>query len=164
MKKLVVLLGLALTFLITSIMYKTKYLTILLASIMTVLLPIKPFIFIAIIWVLLDTFTGVYTTLKIKGRSSFRSGILINIAPKIFFYSFSIVGSFLIEKYIFEGSIFGVTNALTKGITFFWIYIESKSIDENSQKLGNRPFLDVVRELLSKMKSLKKDINELKES
>jgi hypothetical protein len=38
-----------------------------------------------------------------------------------------------------------------------------KSIDETSQKLGNRPFVFVLKDIIEKAKSFKKDINEITE-
>jgi hypothetical protein len=42
------------------------------------------------------------------------------------------------------------------------LYIEIKSIDETSQKLGNKSFYFIIKSIISKAKDLKKDINELK--
>jgi len=39
---------------------------------------------------------------------------------------------------------------------------EFKCKDETSQKLGNKPFYTILKNLLSKMKSIKTDINEMK--
>ena len=37
-----------------------------------------------------------------------------------------------------------------------------KSIDETSVKLGNKPFVEVIRSLMKRAKEFKKDLNELK--
>jgi hypothetical protein len=42
-----------------------------------------------------------------------------------------------------------------------WVYTELKSIDENSQKLGNKPFLDNARDVFKIIKNFKKDINNI---
>ena len=52
---------------------------------------------------------------------------------------------------------------MSKVVTIFWIYIEVKSIDETSQKLGNKSFYFTIKNLHTKLKDLKKDINEIKE-
>ncbi len=46
-------------------------------------------------------------------------------------------------------------------MTAVWVFNEIKSCDENSVKLGNKPFFDIIKSLLSKMKQLKKDLNEI---
>ena len=74
----------------------------------------------------------------------------------------TILLAFLIDSHILEGKIFDVTNGISKTITFVWLYIEVKSIDETSQKLGNKPLWLILKELISKTKDLKKDINDIK--
>jgi len=49
------------------------------------------------------------------------------------------------------------------GINLVLLYIECKSIDETSQKHGNKPFYVIIKNILDKAKDLKKDINEIKE-
>ena len=75
----------------------------------------------------------------------------------------TIVFSFLIDKYIFEGKILDISYLISKIITFLWLYIEIKSIDETSMKLGNRSLWVILKEIINKGKSLKKDINEIKD-
>ena len=50
---------------------------------------------------------------------------------------------------------------IAKLTTIFWIYIEVKSIDETSVKMGNPSFYAVVKKLMGRLKDLKKDINEI---
>ena len=55
----------------------------------------------------------------------------------------------------------GIKLLFAKVMTAFWIYIEIKSLDETSMKMGNRSFWIVFKEFIEKMKGLKKDLNEL---
>jgi len=128
----------------------------------SVLLPIKPLVLIVVSMVILDTIFGVWACLKIEGRQEFRSGKLWNIVPKVFLYSVTILLSFLMDKYILEGELFSIPFLLSKAISVLWIYIEGKSIDENSQKMGNRPIVIIMKELVTGIKDFKKDINETK--
>ena len=128
----------------------------------SVLLPIKPLVLIVVSMVMLDTIFGVWACLKIEGRQEFRSGKLWNIVPKVFLYSVTILLSFMLDKYIFEGVLFSIPFLLSKSTCVLWTFIETKSIDENSQKLGNRPILTIIKELLTGIKNMKKDINETK--
>lgn len=61
----------------------------------------------------------------------------------------------------FDKTLFGITDFLPKIITAVWLYIEIKSMDETSMKLGNRSFFVVVKEFIAKLKSLKSDVNEI---
>lgn len=75
----------------------------------------------------------------------------------------TILLAYLIDTHLLEGKLFDIKNLISKIITFVWIYIEIKSIDETSMKLGNRSFWVILKELISKTKDLKKDINDLQE-
>lgn len=72
--------------------------------------------------------------------------------------------TFLIDKYIFEGSLFDVNHLLAKTMTMFWIYIEIKSLDETSMKLGNKSFWVLFKEMIDKLKGIKKDLNQIIET
>lgn len=61
----------------------------------------------------------------------------------------------------FDKVLFGVTDFLPKIITAIWLYIEIKSMDETSMKLGNRSFWIIIKEFILKLKTLKSDVNEL---
>lgn len=62
----------------------------------------------------------------------------------------------------FDSILFGINDFLPKIITAVWLYIEIKSMDETSMKLGNRSFFIIVKEFIAKLKSLKADVNEIK--
>ena len=135
---------------------------IFLLSACSFILPIKPLVLIVVSLTLLDTMIGIYASIKIDGRESFRSGKLFNIVPKVFFYSVTILISFLVDTYILGGEVFSISLLLSKSASVLWSYIEIKSIDENSQKLGNRPVMEVIKSLITGIKTVKKDINEIK--
>ena len=139
------------------------YITYFLLGIFTILLPLKPFVVTVILFVLADTIFGVCTAIKLGGWESFRSGKLFNFPVKIFFYAGSIVLSYFVDKHIFEGQILGVTNLLTKACTMLWIYIEVKSMDETSMKLGNKSLWVILKEMISRVKKFKQGINEIDE-
>jgi hypothetical protein len=122
--------------------------------------PIKGLFFLILFAVIFDTVFAIYTNVKIGGWNSFKSTKLFNIVVKTFFYLGSILFAFLVDKHILDGKLFDIPNILSKTITFVWVYIEIKSIDETSMKLGNKSFWVILKELIKKTKDLKKDINE----
>jgi hypothetical protein len=133
-------------------------------AMITFLAPIKGLLLITGLCVLLDTFFAIYTTIKLNGWESYQSTKLFNIVVKSFFYLGSIILAFFVDTHIIEkNTLFGVNLLVSKVVTIFWIYIEVKSIDETSQKLGNKSFYFTIKNLLTKLKDLKKDINEIKE-
>jgi hypothetical protein len=138
-----------------------KTLLTILIIITTFLTPIQGLLIMMIIFILGDTFFGIYVSVKLSGLTSFKSTKLFNIVVKSFFYLFSIIMCYFIDKYIFDGELMGIKLLFAKVMTAFWIYIEVKSLDETSMKMGNRSFWIVFKEFINKMKGLKKDLNEL---
>ena len=130
----------------------------------TILAPIKGLLLVTGVAVFLDTIFAIYTTIKLNGWASYQSTKLFNIVVKSFFYLGSIVLTYFIDTHIVGNNlIMGIELFLSKVITIFWLYIECKSIDETSQKHGNKPFYVIIKNLLDKAKELKKDINEIKD-
>ena len=133
-------------------------------SLLTLISPIKGLILLIGISVVLDTLFAIYTSIKLNGWRSYQSTKLFNIVVKSFFYMGSIILTYFIDTHILEQNlIMGIPLFASKTITLFWVYIEVKSIDETSQKHGNEPFYVIVKNLMSKAKDIKKDINEINE-
>ena len=135
----------------------------LMVAIITFLTPIKGLLIITGLAVVLDTIFAIYTTIKLNGWESYQSTKLFNIVVKTFFYFGTIIFAYLVDIYLIDDHSFFDTDLLiAKLVTVFWLYIEVKSIDETSQKIGNQSFYFIVKNLITKAKSLKKDINEIK--
>ena len=133
---------------------------ILLFTFFTFLTPIYGMVALVAVSVFLDTCAGVYVARK---NNDFQSDKLFNIVVKTFFYMSTILLAFLIDTHIFETKIANINYLSSKAVTMFWIYIECKSLDEKSQKLGNKPFHEILSALIKRIKSWKKDINEIKD-
>ena len=144
--------------------YLIIFLKTLLVLIATILAPIKGLLLVTGMAVFLDTGFAIYTTITLNGWKSYQSTKLFNIVVKSFFYLGSIVLAYFIDTHIVEkNTLFGINLLISKAVTIFWLYIECKSIDETSQKLGNKSFYFTIKNLMTKAKDLKKDINEIKE-
>lgn len=133
---------------------------ILLFTFFTFLTPIYGMVALVAVSVFLDTCAGVYVARK---NNDFQSDKLFNIVVKTFFYMSTILLALLIDTHIFETKIANINYLSSKAVTMFWIYIECKSLDEKSQKLGNKPFHEILSALIKRIKSWKKDINEIKD-
>ena len=136
---------------------------IFLASIIAFFAPVAGMLGIMLCLVFLDSITGIYASIKINGIASFRSHKLFNTVVKLFFYLSTILIGFLIDKFIIDAKVFSIAFILAKGITSTWIYVELKSIDENSMKVGNRSIWVILKELFSKAKSIKQDLTTILE-
>lgn len=135
---------------------------VILFAIFTVLTPIHGMVMLIFLFVLLDTITGIYVVVKKEGWTKFNSHKLFNIVPKLFLYTITIIMSFAIDEIIFKNGIMDIKDVFAKTITMVWIYIEVKSINENSQKLGNKSFWLIIKDILFKIKDIKKNINDIK--
>lgn len=112
-----------------------------------------------ILFIFSDTAFGIYASLRLK--EAFKSHKLFNVVVKSFFYLFTIILCFFVDKYIFEDSLFQIKFLFAKTITAFWIYIEVKSLDETSIKLGNKSLWVLLKEFFGKVKDIKKDISSI---
>jgi hypothetical protein len=140
---------------------KTK-LQLLLLSIFTILTPVYPLVFITISFIWLDTFFGVWRSVKLGGWKAFRSRKLSAIVSKSLLYSGGIVAVFFLEKYVLAdilGLFVSVDLILTKAFTFFCAFIEIKSINESYEDITGKNILKAFKDFLSRTKQ---DLNELK--
>lgn len=140
-----------------------KIITALLTTMSIFLLPIKGLLLTMILFVLVDTGFAIYATIKLKGIKSYKSTSFFNIVIKSFFYEVTIIMAYFIDIHILEGTLMAIPFFITKAMTCVWLYNEVKSCDETSMKLGNRSIWVIVKELIDKLKSLKKDLNDIKE-
>lgn len=134
---------------------------LMLGSAITLLLPIQGLLILTFIMLLIDTIYAIYCSVKIKGLKSFRSALLRKgVSVKVFLYMGSIIIMFSIDTMIFGGSLFGIKMLLAKSIAMVWVYNEAKSLDENSQSMGNRPFIQIAKEALGFFKAAKKEFDD----
>ena len=125
----------------------------------TFLAPISGIIYTLLFFTLLDTVFGVYRVVRLEGVKGLKSTKLFNVVVKLFFYLGATIGMFFIDKFILNGTkIMNIEFILTKAMAVSFIYIEVKSMDETSVKLGNRSIWVVFAEMVQKFKQIKKDI------
>jgi hypothetical protein len=138
------------------------FLKSLILAFISFLSPIYGIIFLLSLAVMTDTVFAIYATIKLNGIKSFQSNKLFNLAIKTFFYMGSLLLAFTIDTFIVSSNtMFGIELLFSKVIAILWIYIEVKSIDETSIKLGNKPLLTIIKEMINVFKSLKKDIGNI---
>lgn len=112
--------------------------------------------------VIADTIFAIYATIRLNGINSFQSNKLFNLAIKTFFYMGSLLLAFTIDTVIVgSNKMFGIDLLFSKAVAVLWIYIEIKSIDETSIKLGNKPLLILIKEIVKVFGKLKKDMGSL---
>jgi hypothetical protein len=138
---------------------KTK---LLLASIIAVLSPVKPMIYIAIFAILLDTFFGIWRSVKKGGWRSIKSRKLSHTVSKSLLYSGAIIFVFLIEKYIaadLVAQFISVELIMTKVVALGCVFVEILSINENYEAVtGN----NIIKSLRSFVLRAKEEADKLK--
>jgi hypothetical protein len=135
---------------------------ILAFSLLSILAPVKPLVFIAVLAIILDTAFGVWRSVKKGGWSSIRSRRLSHTISKSLLYSGAIVFIFLLEKYVVAdilGHFISVDLVLTKMFTFFCVVTEVKSINESYHSVTG---VNVWDKFIAFVKRSKEQLEELK--
>jgi len=112
---------------------KTK-IVLFVFALFSVLAPVKPMVLIAVLTIILDMCFGIWRSVKKNGWASIRSRRLSNTISKSLLYSGAIVFIFLLEKFVIADILayfISVDLILTKAFTFFCVFTEVKSINEN---------------------------------
>lgn len=135
---------------------------ILAFALLSVLAPVKPLVFIAVLAIILDTCFGIWRSVKKSGWSSIRSRRLSHTISKSLLYSGAIVFIFLLEKYVVAdilGHFIAVDLVLTKMFTFFCVVTEIKSINESYFSVTG---VNVWDKFIAFVKRSKEQLEELK--
>jgi hypothetical protein len=114
--------------------------------------------------IMLDTFTGVFKSIKTKGWSSIRSRRLSNIVSKMLLYEICVLFLFLIDKFVlneFMGKWFEIDYMFTKICGILIVFIELTSIKENIEEAFNINIWKMLKEALLRAKDIRKDIDEI---
>ena len=131
-------------------------------SILTFLAPIKGLIYLITSCVVVDASLGMYIVLYVVIEAEFEFEKFFKIFKKLTFYITTIILFFLFDKYVLESQLFGISLFLSKFITSVWVWKESKSIDKNWVKIGNRSTISAIKEFIEGLKCIKENINNFK--
>ena len=143
-----------------------KYLNYVLSSLILLFVPIQGLLIAVGSAIVLDTFTGVFKSVKLKGWCSIRSRVLSNIISKMALYEICIMVLYLIDKYLlneFIQSAFGFQFMFTKICAILLIFVELVSIKENIEETFNVDIWKLLKKAFLRAKELKGNIEEIKE-
>ena len=130
-------------------------LLLMITSMLAVIAPVFPMIYIAILAILIDTAFGIWRSVKKEGWKSIRSRRLSHVISKSLLYSGAILFTFLIEKYIAADLIaqfVAVDLVMTKVIAFFCVVVEVKSINESYESVTGKNMLKALRVFITRAK------------
>lgn len=142
-----------------------KYLQYVLASIALLFAPIYGLLIAVGAAIILDTFTGIFKSIKLEGFDSIRSRKLSNVVSKMLLYEVCVLLLFLMDKYLLNEFIirsFGIEYMFTKICAILLIFIELVSIKENIEDAFKIQIWPMIKKLLSRAKEIKSDIDEIK--
>lgn len=143
-----------------------KYINYTLASIILLFVPIQGLVIAVGSAIVLDTITGIFKSVKLRGWKSIRSKSLSHIVSKMALYEVCIIFLFLIDKYLLNEFIirsFGISFMFTKICSILLIFIELVSIKENIEETFNVNIWKLLRQAFIRAKEIKSDIDELKQ-
>lgn len=142
-----------------------KYLQYILASLLLLFVPIYGLLVAVGTAIILDTFTGVFKSIKINGWKSIRSRTLSNIVSKMMLYEICILLLFVMDKFVLNEFIkhaFGFEFMFTKICAILLMFIELVSVKENIEEAFNVDIWLMLKKALSRAKEINQDINEIK--
>jgi hypothetical protein len=114
--------------------------------------------------IVLDTFTGIFKSIKLNGWKSIRSRKLSNIISKMALYEICIVFLFLIDNFVlneFVKSAFGFDFMFTKICAILLIFVELVSIKENIEETFKIDIWQLLKKSFNRAKEIKSDINDI---
>jgi hypothetical protein len=115
--------------------------------------------------IMLDTFTGIFKSIKLNGWKSVRSRKLSNIVSKMLLYEVCVLFLFLMDKFLLNEFIkhaFGFDYMFTKICAILLMFIELVSIKENVEEAFKVDIWKMLKKLLNRAKEIKTDINDIK--
>ena len=130
-------------------------LLLMFTSMLAVISPVFPMIYIAILAILIDTGFGIWRSVKKGGWNSIRSRRLSHVISKSLLYSGAILFVFLIEKYIaadIVANFISIDLIMTKIVAFFCVVVEIKSINESYESVTGQNVLKSLREFITRAK------------
>jgi hypothetical protein len=141
-----------------------KYLKYILSSLVLLFVPIYGLLIAVGTAIALDTFTGIFKSIKLEGWCSIRSRILSNIISKMALYEVCILLLFVIDKFVLNEFIFkwfGFQFMFTKICAILLIFIELVSIKENIEASFKIDIWSLLKKAFLRAKEIKTNITDL---
>lgn len=140
------------------------YVLNLLAGLLLFFAPIQGLLLTVGVAILLDTLTGIYKSVKIKGWRSIKSRKLSDIIGKMFLYEMCVVALYPIDYYLLNEltlHIVSIEFFATKLTCVLLIFIELVSIKENIEKARNIDIWAMLKNILKRTKEIKDDVDDI---
>ena len=141
-----------------------KTVNYVISSIILLFVPIYGLLIAVGAAIFLDTFTGIFKSIKLNGWKSIRSRKLSNVISKMALYEICILFLFLMDKFVlneFVKHAFGFDYMFTKICAIVLIFVELVSIKENIEESFKIDLWKLLKRTFNRAKEIKSDINEI---
>lgn len=141
-----------------------KYINYIVSSLILLFVPIYGLLIAVGAAIILDTFTGIFKSVKLRGWCSIRSRILSNIISKMALYEICILFLFVIDKFVLNEFIvkwFGFDFMFTKICAILLIFIELVSIKENIEETFKIDIWKLLKRAFLRAKEVKNNIEDI---
>jgi hypothetical protein len=142
-----------------------KYINYICSSLILLFAPIQGLLIAVGAAIILDTFTGVFKNVKLKGWKSIKSRILSNIISKMALYEICVLFLFLIDKFVLNEFVihwFKFDFMFTKICAIMLIFVELVSIKENIEETFKIDIWNLLKKVFLRAKELKSNIDDIK--
>lgn len=142
-----------------------KYMQYLLASLLLLFVPIHGLLVAVGTAIILDTFTGIFKSIKLEGWKSVKSRRLSQIISKMMLYEICILLLFVMDKFLLNEFIkhaFGFEFMFTKICAILLIFIELVSVKENIEEALRIDIWKMLKNALTRAKEINTRISDFK--
>lgn len=140
------------------------YLIYLLTGLLVFFAPINGLLISVGMAIALDTFTGVFKSIKLNGWRSVRSRKLSQIVSKMLLYQITLILLFIMDRCVLNEFIFShfkIQFMFTKLVAILLLFIELVSVKENIEEALKIDIWKMLKGLLRRAKEIKTDFNEI---
>lgn len=141
-----------------------KYINYILASVILLFVPIYGLLISVGTAIVLDTFTGIFKSVRLNGWRSIKSRKLSNVISKMALYEICILLLFVIDNFVLNEFIkpaFGFDFMFTKICAIVLIFVELVSIKENIEETFKIDIWSLLKKTFARAKEIKSNINEI---
>jgi len=127
--------------------------------------PIQGLVIAVGLIIILDTFTGIFKSIKLRGWKSVRSRKLSHIVSKLLLYEMCLLLLYPVDVFILNELLLHLVSIqffATKLLCVVLIFIEGVSIKENVEEALNINIWQLFRNAIKCTKELKGDIDDLR--
>jgi hypothetical protein len=124
--------------------------------------PIKGILITVGAFIILDTASGIWKSIKKKVPITSRG--LSAIISKMLLYQLTVITTYLLDYYILGEIIYGlfsIDQLLTKIVAMVLVFIEAQSINENYKEIRGVDLWEQFKKLLSRAKEAKDDFKDI---